>query len=39
MVFTMFHGQNLVERGFSLNADTFDTNIREQTLVARRTVL
>ena len=38
MVFTMFHGQNLVERGFSLNAHTFDTNIREQTIVARHSL-
>ena len=38
MIFTMFHGQSLVERGFSVNADTVDTNMREQTLVARRTV-
>ena len=38
MIFSLFHGQSSVERGFSINADTIDNNMEERTIVARRTV-
>ena len=36
LVFTLSDGEAAVERDFSINKDTFQTNMGEKTLIARR---
>ena len=38
MIFTLFHGQSAIERGFSINSATLDNNMLEHTIIARRIV-
>ena len=38
MLFTLFHGQAFIERGFSVNKEVIGTNMLERTIVAHRTV-
>lgn len=38
MVFTLSHGQAAIERGFSVNKETIETNMLEMTIVAQRMI-
>ena len=38
MVFTLSHGQAEIERGFSVNKETIETNMLEMTIVAQRMI-
>ena len=37
-MFSLFHGQSAVERGFSVNKETIDNNMLERTIVSRRII-
>ena len=38
LLMTIFHGQSMVQRGFSVNNDVVTPNLRNETLVSLRTV-
>ena len=38
MILTLSHGQAAIERGFSINKDLINTNMLEETIVAKRVI-
>jgi len=39
LIFCLSHGQSFVERGFSINKELVDTNMKEKSLIAQRLIL